>query len=212
MKKLIFSFTLLAILFAFSFEKAEAQPCPSGYSSGTYTHSISGCNFDIEYCYKCEPTGITDIVLGTITAPAGCDISLVLANFSAVKDAVVYYIYTSGSCSIQPCGTIPPTIFSVKVTAYICNKVINYVHLEFGIMTHWYSQLIPCDPGGAYCERHYSICVDNNQTPPLVYVNYLSSTPYGSPSCSAGVPTLPPSRKTWNQYWDTGCFTTGCNN
>ncbi len=210
MKKYILSFVLVVILFAFSFEKGEAS-CPSGYYAGFFYKNISGCNFKITYCYKCDPTGITDIKLDTISIPIGCSLSLVLNNLQSISEDAVYKIYSTGGCNPSPCGTIPPTIYSVKVTSFICNKVVNTVYFDGVDSLHLNTLLIPCDPGGAYCERHYAVCVDNSQSPAVYYTNYIDSTPYGSPSCSAGVPTLPPSGKTVNEYWDTGCFTTGCN-
>ncbi|MCX6147109.1 MAG: hypothetical protein NTW25_07635 [Candidatus Kapabacteria bacterium] len=210
MKKIFLSALLFVMLISMSYELSYAS-CPSGYYSGFVYKNISGCNFKVTYCYKCDPTGVTDIQLDTITIPLGCSLSLALNNLQAISEAAVYNIISTGGCTTQPCGTIPPTVYSIKVSTNICNRVVNTVYFNGVDSLHLNTLLIPCDPGGAYCERRYAVCVDNNQTPPVYYTNYLGSTPYGSPSCTAGVPTLPPSGKSMDEYWDTGCFTTGCN-
>ncbi len=215
MKKYILSIVLVAILFAFSFERGEAT-CPAGYTSITAPIHIGSCDFIVEGCYKCSPTGVTDLIIGEVkTFTVGCDVSVVLllSNWSFIEDQLMWTIMHSTGCFIQPCDQSPPVTFSFSTTRYICNKVYNYTQIIDKVETHWYQSLVPCDPGGAYCVRQFKICLDYSTTPPSYTQNYVSSYPVGTPACSAQTQYIPKYGDVlYDHYYETICFTSGCNN
>jgi hypothetical protein len=46
---------LLNSFFGMNLKQSEAQ-CPTGFSSTIRTITISGCQYTVEFCYKCDPT------------------------------------------------------------------------------------------------------------------------------------------------------------
>jgi hypothetical protein len=205
MKKIFLSSLLFVMLISMSFENSNSS-CPSGYVSQTINFPIPGisptCTASIEICYHCNPTGISDVIIGTLTVPACADISwfLVDANWNTFED-FIYANINYGSCNPAPCdqGGTSFTVKSHRISCcYVQNQVVGGVHYS--------SLLIPCDPDGAYCESTYNVCWDGTK-----YVStYVSSTPVGTPGCSATKPTLPLYPYTWNDPWSTSCFNNTC--
>ncbi len=190
-KKAVLLFAILVFLFSISIEKAEAQPCSTGYTETTATFTYSSgtttCIYTIDFCFQCSPThGPMKVNLNWFSATDSACFAIMKNNFAAFCDSAKNYIlenYTSTLCE----GTLPCNQGYKQVYIYtprcwqIYNDCTNYI-------------LRPCDDV-YFCKSTYNTCLDYNYSPPkLVRVKFGSDTPIGgTPPCPSSIsPPMPP--------------------
>ncbi len=202
MKKVFISFAFVAILFACSFERGEAQPCQSGYTqtfgSFTYINGSSTCTFIVNYCFKCAPTfNSMDVIINWFEPQnSGC-YQVLKDNFNDIKNASKTYLLSVVPylCTTPPCNQTP---MSVQIIYPMCYKF----YLDNGNKLF----AIACDYE-SICKISYNACDDYNYTPPRLVITNYSATLFGTdpPNCSTTVPNVPTVPGSYSSCFRASC-------
>jgi hypothetical protein len=221
MKKI---FILIVIVFlSLTFIQAKAD-CPTGYTeysyNTTYTYEYpSGggtftCHVTVIYCCKWDNVNkevITEITeIRPQTSGNNClayipDIDVFL---SWIHDETAQNADNSCKPQYPDCDDDTDPYYIFKVNMARCWFYKNY---KMYVGDDVYSTVLRKCELGFKCVSKWQICLDYNYSPPELRLTFISKTPQGTPTCSTTVPTLPPAGKTWEEYWETGCFSTECN-
>ncbi len=178
MKKVFLFFAFVAILFACSFERGEAQ-CATGFSETTISFIYGGCTYTIDYCFKCSVTNPIEISINWFEPQNRSCFDLMIANFpdfiSKAKEHIIDNQYII--CSIPPCiGTARATSY---VYSSLCYQIYN---------TGTSLRLFKCDDI-YFCKTEYSTCLDYNYTPPKLVKTKVGTSLQGTPQCDTTAPT-----------------------
>jgi len=68
-----------------------------------------------------------------------------------------------------------------------------------------------CPAGTSYCRTIYSACWDYTTLPATYTYSIVSQTIYYGLGCTETQPSLPPYGKTYEDSWETPCFSVGCD-
>lgn len=205
----LFFFTI-AFLFVISLTQTTAQvTCPTGMNgpeTTTYNYNNGGtiCPITIIYCWSLSPGG----VLTTSVEWVGGSIACLNAFLNdANKDMMLMGAITldlgtngkgyGGSNPIPPCSTY------TAITYVISTTLCNYLENDATNSIMWQK---PCSNPGL-CRRHYSVCIDFTQSPPVPVTTFISASADPGNTCSETFPTIP---SPCPNGWQSGCFMSPC--
>lgn len=215
---------IIALVFVFSGVEGKGQNidgCPDvGYSKTTFTFldprpGYIGCSWDIEICYKCDEYGMQVWIKNWgANLPADCPLDVYILN---AVDEHILKIKGSTLCTLPPCPVT--SSYNFEISNPKCIKFVNFANPSGTGGTTYSVGAIPCN--NMVCKRKYKICYDYSTVPPTPISTFVSSSvgtvpflPIGiGPNCtSTTYPLVPPVNKTWNEAWETECFTLDCGN
>ncbi len=220
MKKLLIF--LVIVFLSLSFVKTKAD-CPPGYTQHTlatvYSYSTPEteytCHVMIVYCCKWD-NNLKKIVIEVdfifTTYSYHCLALIPDENhFSAwLHNAIASDAKNFCSPPYPPCddNNNPYYIAEINIAGcwYYKNWQPYYPDDVYGLWR------FPCKNSNYKCRSIWKICMDYNVTPPEPRKILISKTPVSDDHyCHHPVPQMPPPGKTWDEYWETDCFSTECN-
>lgn len=162
--------------------------CPAGYVQliRTYTvrdyfNSSKYCAWDVTFCYKCGPSGLSAELLVSSLRNVNSDPDCVFPNGSDIMDALTAEVRSV--CNVPDCGQGCLTLSIITPACWQYHYTITYVN---GVMRQ-YSHLFPgCSAGN--CVTTSGICYDVN-THQTVICSPRSST-LNNVTCT--IPLAPP--------------------
>lgn len=185
MKKMMFRLTLLAVslLIGFSANNSELKAqCPPGYTFSEIAMTLDKCDYVVQVCTQCLPTGAGKIMLrGWMPQDKKC----VAIDDNEVRRLILekllspYYYQLICPNPFPPCETGEFKEFEVYTP--LCWKIMKDLdHNNNEVM-----RLLPC--GDAYCVQRKRACRDMQNGGELVWTQ---DPPYivGIPECTLPMP------------------------
>jgi hypothetical protein len=224
MKILIFLTSIIVVLFLMLNLPLMADDCPDGYDGpytiqSTFYYSIPGvgdftCSVYIVYCCMFDHTTTPKRVINEIEETYETTGNHCIANIPQnLQDDFERWKHEVVAKNSECIPLIPPcdedSLVIVKTNSAICKYYKNYekfTETEFILSL----KSDKCTGSTAKCESEWRLCMDYSVNPPATRWTYVGTTLIGAPGCGSQTPSLPPSGKTWDEYWETECFIWGC--
>ncbi len=198
MKKVLIIIGLFAFLLGIT---VNSKACEPGYTPYSMPIIYNGCNYIVDFCYKCSPTGAdpNNVIVNGWTNMSGSN-----CPDNGIKgyiDQQIKDLYFT-LCDIPPCSG-PNDYTEFTIGWPMCAKWVNTVWVNGnGVTQNWFHYEF-CEGGicyGTVClcwdyvtETAVKVCGPFYQTSQVV-------------SCPTTVPVYPPQGMTYNDPWETDCF------
>jgi hypothetical protein len=186
---------LLISFFGMNLEEGKGQdPCDVGYTYGTTTITINGCDYLIKVCYICSPIGEYDIEMkflgyvkpvGCVPSPPISDADLYIQLKAKAKE------YVLEICGITPCDTHEDYQTKMLFIEYICWEMTQDSYGNLHINSCNLNQT---------CEVIYRVC-RNLSTNTISWTPIVST--YIGPNTLCPKLSLPPTN---NVFPINGCY------
>jgi len=208
-----------------SFVESYAD-CPPGYTQETlnevnysYQYPSGGgyfeCKVDIVYCCKWDNNLKEVVVEITEVKPHNPD-SNCLVYLPDINDFISWLHTVTAQHADKFCSPLFPPCDDNINPFYIFKVFVAgcwyYKNLQLYPHDDIYGTLMrPCPYETTECISTWKVCYDYTYTPAQLTYIFVSKTLSGTSTCPTTMPTLPPAGKTWDEPWESDCFSTGCN-
>jgi hypothetical protein len=147
------------VFLVFFLSNANGQ-CPSGYTQQTKTYSVRDffnsskyCDWEVTYCFKCGPSGLSAELIVSSFRNVNADPDCIFPNGSDIMDALTADVRSL--CTVPDCGS---GCLMLSIITPACWQYHYTIAYESGVM-HQYSNLFPgCSSGN--CVTTSGICYD----------------------------------------------------